>query len=73
MLHAVHIRDRRALAALPSAREESANQKTNLSRALAEMRELQTEFLLVAHKSGLPYGVLERGAALSALLAPIAN
>jgi hypothetical protein len=73
MLNAVLLGDRRILASLPSARTESAGPTMSLSRALAEMRRLQTEFLLVADGSGRPYGVLERGAALSALLAPIAN
>ncbi len=73
MLNAVQLGDRRILAALPSARTEPADPTTSLSRALAEMRKLQTEFLLVANRSGRPSGVLERGAVLSALLAPIAN
>jgi hypothetical protein len=73
MMKAVADSERTALASLPSARTELTDPTTSLSRALAEMRKLQTEFLLVAERSGRPYGVLERGAALSALLAPIAN
>lgn len=73
MMNAVALGDRRILASLPSARTEPTDPTMSLSRALAEMRKLQTEFLLVADRSGRPYGVLDRGAALSALLAPIAN
>jgi hypothetical protein len=73
MLNAVQLGNRKTLAAMPSARTEPADPTTSLSHALAEMRKLQTEFLLVANRSGRPYGILDRGAALSALLAPVTN